>query len=38
MMPVETSYMPLFKRVGTLYGKIGGMPLYQEFHYGSIVT
>jgi hypothetical protein len=28
--------MPSFKRVGMLYGKSGGMPLRQEFHYQSI--
>jgi hypothetical protein len=30
--------MPSFNRMGTLYGKSGGMPLHQEFHYEPIFT
>jgi hypothetical protein len=30
--------MLLFERVGTLYGKNGGTPLHQEFHYDLIFT
>jgi hypothetical protein len=30
--------MPLFEKVGTLYGKNSGMLLRQEFHYEPIST
>jgi hypothetical protein len=30
--------MPSFEKVGTLYGKSGGTPLCQEFHYKPIST
>jgi hypothetical protein len=38
MMPFEMSCMPSLKRVGMLYGEIGGMPLHQEFYYQPIST
>ncbi len=38
MTPSKMSCMPLLKRMGTLYGENGDMPLHQEFHYKSIFT
>jgi hypothetical protein len=38
MMPFKMSSMPLFEKVGTLYGENGDMPLCQEFRYESIFT
>jgi hypothetical protein len=37
MMSFEMSCVPSFERVGILYGKNGGMPLHQEFHYKPFV-
>ncbi len=33
MTPFEMSFMRSFEKVGTLYGKSGGTPLCQKFHY-----
>ncbi len=38
MMPLEMSCMPLFEKMGTMYGENGGTPLPQEFYYKSIST
>jgi len=38
MMPLETSCMPLFERMGVICGKNSGMPIRLEFHYKSIFT
>jgi hypothetical protein len=38
MMPSKMSCMFLLEKMGTMYGKSGGKPLHQEFHYELIFT
>jgi hypothetical protein len=38
MMPLEMSCVPLFEKMGTLYGESGGLFICQKFHYELIST
>jgi hypothetical protein len=38
MMPLETSCLLLFEKVGMMYGTNDGMSLHHEFHYELIST